>query len=84
MHSSDFVNACRDVVKTSELITSYLKDCMKEILLDTTNNAYSLEKDDNETIVTSLSDIHAILPKEVKSDFNRLTNNGNINITCTI
>ena len=35
MHSSDFVNACRDVVKTSELITSYLKDCMKEILLDT-------------------------------------------------
>ena len=50
----------------------------------TTNNAYSLEKDDNETIVTSLSDIHAILPKEVKSDFNRLTNNGNINITCSI
>lgn len=49
-----------------------------------TNNAYSLEKDDNETIVTSLSDIHAILPKEVKSDFNRLTNNGNINITCSI
>lgn len=51
----------------------------------TTNNAYSLEKDNNEeTIVTSLSDIHAILPKEVKSDFNRLTNNGNINITCSI
>lgn len=51
----------------------------------TTNNAYSLEKDnDEETIVTALSDIHAILPKEVKSDFNRLTNNGNINITCSI
>lgn len=49
-----------------------------------TNNAYSLEKDNNETIVTSVSDIHAILPKEVKSDFNRLTNNGNINITCSI
>ena len=51
----------------------------------TTNNAYSLEKDNyEETVVTSLSDIHAILPKEVKSDFNRLTNNGNINITCSI
>ena len=35
MKSSDFVDACRSVVKTSELITSYLKDCMKEILLDT-------------------------------------------------
>lgn len=67
--------------KQDDSSSNDFNDFMNDI---TTNNAYSLEKDDDETIVTSLSDIYTILPKEVKSDFNRLTNNGNINITCSI
>ena len=75
------LNAFMNEHKQDDSSSDDFNDFMDDI---TTNNAYSLEKDDNETIVTSLSDIHAILPKEVKSDFNRLTNNGNINITCSI
>ena len=75
------LNAFMNEHKQDDSSSDDFSDFMDDI---TTNNAYSLEKDDNETIVTSLSDIHAILPKEVKSDFNRLTNNGNINITCSI
>lgn len=74
---SSFMNEHKQDDSSSDDFMDFMDDI-------TTNNAYSLEKDDNETIVTSLSDIHAILPKEVKSDFNRLTNNGNINITCSI
>ena len=75
------LNAFMNEHKQDDSSSDDFNDFMDDI---TTNNAYSLEKDDDETIVTSLSDIHAILPKEVKSDFNRLTNNGNINITCSI
>ena len=58
-----------------------------DIFMDSTetNNAYSLEGEKgDETVVTSLDDIRVILPKEVKNDFTRLTNNGNIGITCSI
>lgn len=74
---SSFLNEHKQDDSSSDDFNDFMDDI-------TTNNAYSLEKDDDETIVTSLSDIHTILPKEVKSDFNRLTNNGNINITCSI
>ena len=64
MKSSDFVDASRDVVKKTNLINSYMKDCMKAILLDTQTRIESIAENSQayrDDLATSQAVISAAL-----------------------